>query len=151
MLAHGNSSSGKKKDSILEAGPVVQWLSSACSALAALVHEFGSQPQTYPTHQAMLWWHPTYKTEEDWHRCQLSANLRHQKERMPFISMTWPPICQIPPRLPGSKVLPPPRKEVPSPTQSIPISPSSEPYIYPMYQVAGRASMQQILQLLMMN
>ena len=21
------------------------------------------------THQATLWWHPTYKTEEGWHRC----------------------------------------------------------------------------------
>ena len=23
----------------------------------------------HTTHQAMVWWHPTYKTEEDWHRC----------------------------------------------------------------------------------
>ena len=23
----------------------------------------------HPAHQAMLWWHPTYKIEEYWHRC----------------------------------------------------------------------------------
>ena len=23
----------------------------------------------HATHQIMLWWHPTYKIEEDWHRC----------------------------------------------------------------------------------
>ena len=26
-------------------------------------------------HQAMLWWHPTYKIGKDWHRCLLRANL----------------------------------------------------------------------------
>ena len=28
-----------------------------------------SQAWTYTTRQDMLWWHPTYKMEEDGHRC----------------------------------------------------------------------------------
>ena len=31
-------------------------------------------------HQAMLWQHPTYKIEEDWHRRQLRDNPPHQKK-----------------------------------------------------------------------
>ena len=57
------------KNPILRAGPMAEWLSSVYSALAAQVLGFGSWVQTYTTHQAMLWWHPTYKIEEDWHRC----------------------------------------------------------------------------------
>uniref|UniRef100_A0A8C4PL18 Serine/threonine-protein kinase TAO3 n=1 Tax=Equus asinus asinus TaxID=83772 RepID=A0A8C4PL18_EQUAS len=34
-----------------------------------LVHGFGSWAQTYTTHQALLWWHPTYKIEEVGHGC----------------------------------------------------------------------------------
>ena len=35
----------------------------------------------HSAHQATLRWHPTYKIEEDWHRCYLRANLPHQKKR----------------------------------------------------------------------
>ena len=31
------------------------------------------------THQAVLWRHPTYKVEEDWHRCSLRDNLPRAK------------------------------------------------------------------------
>ena len=51
------------------ARPVAEWLSS-CSVLVAWgspVHILGVDLHT--AHQAMLWQHPTYKTEEDWHRC----------------------------------------------------------------------------------
>ena len=48
-------------------GAVVKFM---CSASAAR----GSQVQIpdvdlHTTHQAKLWWHPTYKVEGDWHRC----------------------------------------------------------------------------------
>ena len=41
-----------------------------CSTLVA----WGSWVQIpgvdlHAAHQAMLWWRPTYKIEEDWHRC----------------------------------------------------------------------------------
>ena len=42
----------------------------ACSALAAWgsgVRMLGVDLHT--VHQAMLWWRPTYKIEEDWHEC----------------------------------------------------------------------------------
>ena len=32
-------------------------------------------------HQVTLWLCPTYKIEEDWQRCQLRANLPHQKKQ----------------------------------------------------------------------
>ena len=42
----------------------------ACSTLVA----WGSQVRIlgidlHITHQAMLWWHPTYEIKKDWHRC----------------------------------------------------------------------------------
>ena len=51
----------------------------SCSALVA----GGSQVPipvmvVHTTHQAMLWQHPTYKIEEDWHRCLLRDNLPHK-------------------------------------------------------------------------
>ena len=30
---------------------------------------------------AMLWRYPTYKVEEDWHRCYVRVNLPHQKKK----------------------------------------------------------------------
>ena len=30
---------------------------------------------------AIPWRHPTYKVEEDWHRCYLKSNLPHQKKK----------------------------------------------------------------------
>ena len=53
----------------------------ACSALVARglqVQVLCADPHT--AHQAMLWRHPTYKVEEDWHRCELRANLPHQNK-----------------------------------------------------------------------
>ena len=38
------------------------------------VRGFRSQVQTYTPH-------PTYKVEEDWHRCQLGANLTQKKKK----------------------------------------------------------------------
>ena len=35
----------------------------------------------YTIHQAMLSWHPAYKTEEDWHRCYLRDNLPQAKRK----------------------------------------------------------------------
>ena len=54
----------------------------ACSALVA----WGLQVQMvgmdlHTPHQAMLWQHPTYKIEEDWHTCSLSDNVPHQKKK----------------------------------------------------------------------
>ena len=42
----------------------------------------------HTAHQAMLWWRPTYKIEEDWHRCSLRANLptkKQKKDRQPSV------------------------------------------------------------------
>ena len=53
------------------AGPVAQWLSLHAPLQQPRVHRFRSQvqTQTHTAHQAMLWWCPTYKIEEAWHRC----------------------------------------------------------------------------------
>ena len=52
------------------AGLVASWLSLCAPLWQHRVRGFGSQVQTYTSLiQAMLWWHPTYKIEEDWHRC----------------------------------------------------------------------------------
>ena len=41
----------------------------------------GSHPGCGQLHSsAMLWRHPTYKVEEDWHGCQLRVNLPHKKK-----------------------------------------------------------------------
>ena len=58
-----------KKDmlkSILGAGSMAQELSLVCSASAAQVWFPGMD--VYYLSVAMLWWWPTYKIEEDWHR-----------------------------------------------------------------------------------
>ena len=59
------------------AGPFAQWLSSACSALAIWVQFLGID--VHHLLLAMLWQHPTYKIEEDGHRCQLRENLPQAK------------------------------------------------------------------------
>ena len=56
---------------------VAQWLSSGRSTLAAQDSQVwipGSDPHRS---SAMLWQRPTCRVEEDWHRCQLRANLPH--------------------------------------------------------------------------
>ena len=56
----------------LGASPMAHGLSSARSALVAQVWSLGSVPPCRDLHHllaAMLWWQPTYKIEEDWHRC----------------------------------------------------------------------------------
>ena len=73
---------GNTKRDYTGAGPVVQQLSPACSVSAAWVHRFGPQVHTYTTCQAMLQWRPMYKIVEDWHKCQLRANLPQQKKKI---------------------------------------------------------------------
>ena len=48
-------------------GVMVKFVPSASSASGLRVWIPGTDLHT--THQAMLWWRPTYKIEEDWHRC----------------------------------------------------------------------------------
>ena len=59
------------------AGPMAQWLSSTCSALAAQVQLPGAE--LHHSSVAMLWWWATCKIEKDWHRCQLRVNLPQAK------------------------------------------------------------------------
>ena len=40
----------------------------------------------HTTYQAMLQWRPTYKIEEDWHRCQLGDNLSHHTHKKNLLS-----------------------------------------------------------------
>ena len=48
-------------------GVVVKFMHFASVAQGSQVQILGTDLHT--THQAMMRWHPTYKTEEDWHRC----------------------------------------------------------------------------------
>ena len=48
-------------------GPMSSWLSSVHSASAVWVWFPGMDLRHLSS--AMLWQHPTYKLEEDWHRC----------------------------------------------------------------------------------
>ena len=59
-----------QKNNHAGAGQVAQWLSSRTLLWWPGVHRFGfPAADLHIAHQAMLWWCPTYKTEEDWHRC----------------------------------------------------------------------------------
>ena len=80
------------KESPIRAGPVAWWL----------VHELhfggpgfmGLDPRCRPTHDSltMLWWHPTYKIEEDWQRCWLSDYLPQAKGGRLAIGVSSGPI-----------------------------------------------------------
>ena len=48
-------------------GVVVNFVCPASAALGSQVQILGVDLHT--AHQAMLWWHPTYKIEEDWYGC----------------------------------------------------------------------------------
>ena len=48
-------------------GTVVRFSHSALAVQGLWVWILGVDLHT--THQAMLWQHPTYRMEEDWHRC----------------------------------------------------------------------------------
>ena len=48
-------------------GTVVGFVCSASAVWGSLVQFPGADLCT--ACKAMLWWHPTYKVEEDWHRC----------------------------------------------------------------------------------
>ena len=48
-------------------GVVVKFVCSTSVAQGSQVRIPSTDLHT--AHQAMLWWHPIYKTEEDWHRC----------------------------------------------------------------------------------
>ena len=58
-------------------GIVVKFMCSASVAQGSCVQILGADLHT--THQVMLWQHPIYKIEEDWHRCYLSNNLPQEK------------------------------------------------------------------------
>ena len=58
-------------------GHMAQSLSLVCSTSAAWVWFPGMDLHHWSV--AKLWWQPTYKIEEDWHRCWLRANLSQQK------------------------------------------------------------------------
>ena len=60
-------------------GVVVKFARSALVAWRSQVWTPGMD--LYTARQAMLYQHPTYKAEEDWHRCQLSDNLPNQKKK----------------------------------------------------------------------
>ena len=51
----------------LPKGAVVKFTCSTSAAQGLHVQIPGANPHT--VHQAMQWQHPTYKVEEDWHRC----------------------------------------------------------------------------------
>ena len=48
-------------------GIVVKFMHSASAAQGSWVQIWGTDLHTIC--QAVLWWHPTYEIEEDWHRC----------------------------------------------------------------------------------
>ena len=60
-------------------GIVVKFTRSTSVAQDLQVRILGTDLHT--THQAMLWWHPTYKIEENCHRRQLRDNLLQAKGR----------------------------------------------------------------------
>ena len=62
-----NNLSENVKNWGLLGGMVVKILPSALVAPGSWVRIPGTDLHT--THQVMLWWLPTYKIEEDWHRC----------------------------------------------------------------------------------
>ena len=51
----------------LAGGVVVKFTHFALAARGSRVWVLGADLGT--AHQAMLWWRPVYKVEEDWHRC----------------------------------------------------------------------------------
>ena len=57
----------KKKQRSRPSGKVAKLAQSALAAWSLQVWILGADLHT--AHQAMLWRHPTYKVEEDWHRC----------------------------------------------------------------------------------
>ena len=58
-------------------GIVAKLTHSASAAQDLWVRIPGADLHTAP--EATLWWRPTYKIEEDWHRCQLINNLPQAK------------------------------------------------------------------------
>ena len=56
----------KKSDKGQPSGIVVKFMCLASAAQGSGVQILGADMHT--AHQAMLWWHPTYKIEEDWHK-----------------------------------------------------------------------------------
>ena len=58
-------------------GVVVKFVHSTLVAQSSRV--WIPSEDLHATYQATLWWCPTYKIEEDWHRCYLSNNLLEVK------------------------------------------------------------------------
>ena len=67
MAAENKFLFDKMQDRGWPGGIVVKLVCSTSVAQGLQVQILGMDLCT--THQAMLWWHPTYKAEEDGHRC----------------------------------------------------------------------------------
>ena len=74
---NGKKNSKKRESRRRPSGIVGKFTCSTSAAQGSWVQTPGMD--LYTAHQAMLWWHPTYKMEEDWHRCQLMATLPQAK------------------------------------------------------------------------
>ena len=70
-------------------GVVVKFVLSASATGSSRVLILGADLHT--AHQAMLWWPPTYKVEEDWHRRYFRDNLPQAKRgRLATDDGSWP-------------------------------------------------------------
>ena len=69
-----------KKKVIFRGWPRGVVVKFTCSALVAqgLSVQIPSL-DLHTVHRAVLWWRPTYRVEEDWHRCELKDRLPQAK------------------------------------------------------------------------
>ena len=58
---------------------MIKFVHSASAALGLRIQILGADLHT--AHQVLLWQRPTYKIEEDWHRCQLSNKTIFLKQK----------------------------------------------------------------------
>ena len=63
------------------AGPVAEWLKFCMLCFSGLGLWVRIPGMELLHSSAMLWQHPTYKIEEDWHMCYLRGNLPQAKKR----------------------------------------------------------------------
>ena len=84
-------------------GLVVKFVHSALGTQGSRVWIPGMDLRT--TYQALLWWHPTYKIDEDWtdDSLWLSDNLSQAKRRGLATDVSSGPIFLTPPHIPLSK------------------------------------------------
>ena len=65
----GGTMLGTLKILTLGAGPVAEWLKFHVLHFSGLGSQVQIPGEDLLHSSAMLWRHPTYKVEEDWHRC----------------------------------------------------------------------------------